>query len=395
MKKIFREPSVWLLIFLVGFPQISETIYTPSLPELASLMHATGNQIQQTLSIYFLGFALGVLCWGILCDKVGRRPSMLYGILIYILGSLGCLFSSSIELLLLSRFIQAYGAAAGSIVTQTVMRDIYDDVRRPHIFAKVSAVLAFSPAVGPLLGSIIAQYLGVNYVFVFLVLLGGFAFFSTHIGLSETMHKRDNSQKLLSTLKSMITDKLIWIYAGSIGVINGVIFSYYAEAPFIFISSLGFTTLEYGFLGLSVAIASFVGAVLGKKLIRAYHYTTVMLTGYVLMMIGSLIFLVVAYLSLSLLISTLGFILGVFLVMVGIGVALPSCLSNALLNYKSSLGVAGAFLGLLYYLIVGIITEGISFLHTGSTLVLPLYFIVLSLVLSLLTMILRKFIVKN
>lgn len=395
MKKIFQEPSVWLLIFLVGFPQISETIYTPSLPELASLMHATGNQIQQTLSIYFLGFALGVLCWGILCDKVGRRPSMLYGILIYILGSLGCLFSSSIELLLLSRFIQAYGAAAGSIVTQTVMRDIYDDVRRPHIFAKVSAVLAFSPAVGPLLGSIIAQYLGVNYVFVFLVLLGGFAFFSTHIGLSETMHKRDNSQKLLSTLKSMITDKLIWIYAGSIGVINGVIFSYYAEAPFIFISSLGFTTLEYGFLGLSVAIASFVGAVLGKKLIRAYHYTTVMLTGYVLMMIGSLIFLVVAYLSLSLLISTLGFILGVFLVMVGIGVALPSCLSNALLNYKSSLGVAGAFLGLLYYLIVGIITEGISFLHTGSTLVLPLYFIVLSLVLSLLTMILRKFIVKN
>lgn len=395
MKKIFREPSVWLLIFLVGFPQISETIYTPSLPELASLMHATGNQIQQTLSIYFLGFALGVLCWGILCDKVGRRPSMLYGILIYILGSLGCLFSSSIELLLLSRFIQAYGAAAGSIVTQTVMRDIYDDVRRPHIFAKVSAVLAFSPAVGPLLGSIIAQYLGVDYVFVFLVLLGGFAFFSTHIGLSETMHEKDNSQKLLSTLKSMITDKLIWIYAGSIGVINGVIFSYYAEAPFIFISSLGFTTLEYGFLGLSVAIASFVGAVLGKKLIRAYHYTIVMLTGYALMMIGSLIFLVIAYLSLSLLISTLGFILGVFLVMVGIGVALPSCLSNALLNYKSSLGVAGAFLGLLYYLIVGIITEGISFLHTGSTLVLPLYFIVLSLVLSLLTMILRKFIAKN
>lgn len=64
MKKIFREPSVWLLIFLVGFPQISETIYTPSLPELASIMHATGNQIQQTLSIYFIGFALGVLCWG-------------------------------------------------------------------------------------------------------------------------------------------------------------------------------------------------------------------------------------------------------------------------------------------------------------------------------------------
>ena len=348
MKKIFREPSVWLLIFLVGFPQISETIYTPSLPELASIMHATGNQIQQTLSIYFIGFALGVLCWGILCDKVGRRSAMLYGIFIYILGSLGCLLSSSIELLLISRLVQAFGAAAGSIVTQTVMRDIYNDDRRPHIFAKVSAVLAFSPAVGPLLGSIIAQYLGVNYVFVFLVLLGAFAFSSTYLGLRETIGKRENSLKMLSILKSMITDKLIWIYAGSIGVINGVVFSYYAEAPFIFINCLGLSTLEYGFLGLSVAIASFIGAVLGKRLLRTYHYTTVMLMGYVLMIIGSLIFLLIAYFASSNLINLLGFLVGIFLIMVGIGVALPSCLSNALLKYKSSLGVAGAFLGLMY-----------------------------------------------
>lgn len=273
---------------------------------------------------------------------------MLYGIFIYILGSLGCLLSSSIELLLISRLVQAFGAAAGSIVTQTVMRDIYNDDRRPHIFAKVSAVLAFSPAVGPLLGSIIAQYLGVNYVFVFLVLLGAFAFSSTYLGLRETIGKRENSLKMLSILKSMITDKLIWIYAGSIGVINGVIFSYYAEAPFIFINCLGLSTLEYGFLGLSVAIASFIGAILGKRLLRTYHYTTVMLMGYILMIIGSLIFLLIAYFASSNLISLLGFLVGIFLIMVGIGVALPSCLSNALLKYKSSLGVAGAFLGLMY-----------------------------------------------
>ena len=164
MKQIFKEPSIWLLIFLVGFPQISETIYTPSLPELAENLNATGNEMQQTLSIYFFGFALGVLLWGILSDKIGRRPSMLYGIVMYIVGSIGCLLSYNVELLLLSRVIQAAGAAAGSIVTQTVMRDCYDDSRRPQMFAKISAVLAFSPAIGPLMGSIIAQYCGVSYV---------------------------------------------------------------------------------------------------------------------------------------------------------------------------------------------------------------------------------------
>lgn len=389
MKKILKEPSIWLLIFLVGFPQISETIYTPSLPELASSMNATGNQIQQTLSIYFSGFALGVLLWGILCDKIGRRTSILYGILIYILGSVGCLLSNSVEFLLFSRLVQACGAATGSIGTQTIMRDIYDDTQRPQIFAKVSAVLAFSPAIGPLLGSIIAQQLGVNYVFVFLILIGFIAIISTYYGLGETMNKERKSYNILNIAKRMLFDKNIWIYAGLIGIINGIIFSYYAEAPFIFINNLGFTIIQYGLLGLAVAIASFIGAIIGKRLVTSYHYIVVMEIGYSVMLVGLFIFLTAAYLGLSTILSIAGFVLGIFFLMMGIGIALPSCLSNALLNYKDCLGISGAFLGLLYYLIVGFITEGMSFFHNSSTLVLPIYLLVLTFVLILLALMLK------
>lgn len=389
MKKILKEPSVWLLIFLVGFPQISETIYTPSLPELAFNLNATGNQIQQTLSIYFLGFALGVLLWGTLCDKIGRRLSMLFGILIYIVGSVGCLLSSSVELLLFPRLIQACGAAAGSIVTQTVMRDIYDDARRPQIFAKVSAVLAFSPAIGPLLGGIIAQYLGVKYVFICLILIGIAAIIGTYYGLNESMNRKQKSDNISNIVKRMLLDKNIWIYAGLIGIINGIIFSYYAEAPFIFINNLGFTTIQYGFLGLAVAVASFIGAIVGKKLVTYFHYIIVMEIGYIVMLIGSSVFLITAYMDLSTILSATGFVCGIFLVMAGIGIALPSCLSNALLNYKDCLGISGAFLGLLYYLTVGFITEGMSFLHNGSTLVLPIYLLVLTSVLILLALMLK------
>lgn len=389
MKKILKEPSLWLLMFLVGFPQISETIYTPSLPELAVSMNVTGNQIQQTLSIYFLGFALGVLLWGFLCDKTGRRPSMLLGIVMYIAGSAGCLFSNSVELLLFSRLIQACGAATGSIVTQTVMRDIYDDVRRPQIFAKVSAVLAFSPAVGPLLGSIITQYIGVNYVFICLILIGIGAIMGTYYGLNETMNKKQKSYNISNIVKRMLFDKNIWIYAALIGIINGIIFSYYAEAPFIFIKNLGFTTIQYGFLGLIVAVASFIGAIVGKKLVASFHYIIVMEMGYIVMLIGLSVFLITAYLDLSNIVSITGFICGIFFVMAGIGIALPSCLSNALLNYKDCLGISGAFLGLLYYLIVGLITEVMSSLHNGSTLVLPLYLLLLTSILILLGLLLK------
>lgn len=385
MKQIFKEPSIWLLIFLVGFPQISETIYTPSLPELAETLNASGNEMQQTLSIYFFGFAIGVLLWGILCDKIGRRPSMLYGILMYIAGSIGCLLSSNVDLLLISRVIQACGAAAGSIVTQTVMRDCYDDARRPKMFAKISAVLAFSPAIGPLMGSFIAQYCGVSYVFVSLILIGLLALVFTYTSLNETSLVEQKQHHLKTIAKQMLKDKHIWIYASLIGIINGIIFCYYGEAPFIFINILGFSVTEYGSIGILVAIASFTGAVFGKQLIGRMHYLQVMKVGYSIMFLGLVIFLTSALISSSIMINATCYMFGIFLMMAGIGVALPSCLSNALINYKHCLGISGAFLGLMYYAMVCLITGGMSLLHTGSPLVMPIYMIVLTLLLFVLT----------
>lgn len=389
MKKIIQEPSVWLLIFLVGFPQVSETIYTPSLPELVIMLRATGNQVQETLSVYFLGFALGTLLWGILSDKIGRRPSMLSGILMYILGSVGCLMSDTVDMLLLSRIVQACGAAAGSVVTQTVMRDCYDDARRPHIFAKVSAVLAFSPAVGPLLGSLIAQYYGVKYVFATLVLLGLIAAFFTYFGLNET--RPDSSRgkyNIIAVAKRMLFDKHIWLFGSFIGIINGIIFSYYGEAPFIFINHFNFSVVQYGCLGFAIALSSFVGAVVGKKLITCYSYISVMRIGYSAMALGMLLFIVVAGINILVVFQIVGIIIGIFLIMAGIGISLPSCLSNALINYKNSLGIAGALLGLFYYLIVGLSTWGISLLHNNSIITLPLYMLSLTAILMLLTFVL-------
>lgn len=110
---------------------------------------------------------------------------------------------------------------------------------------------------------------------------------------------------------------------------------------------------------------------------------------YIVMLVGLCIFLITTYLNLSAILSATGFVCGIFFVMVGIGIALPSCLSNALLNYKDCLGISGAFLGLLYYLIVGLIVEGMSFLHNDSTLTLPIYLLVLKSMLILLALMLK------
>ncbi|WP_283808930.1 MFS transporter [Vagococcus allomyrinae] len=121
-----KTPSLVLLITLVGFPQLSETIFTPSLPEIATALGVSMSTTQLTMSIYFFAFAFGVFFWGWLSDRVGRRPAMLYGISIYGLGSFLCLVSPTMELLLLARFIQAFGASTGSVTTQTILRESFD-----------------------------------------------------------------------------------------------------------------------------------------------------------------------------------------------------------------------------------------------------------------------------
>lgn len=97
-------PSLLIIILLVGFPQISESIFTPILPALSSAFNIHDSVAQLTMSIYFVAFAVGVLFWGILSDTIGRRPAMLLGILCYLIGNIGLFFESDISLAVILPF---------------------------------------------------------------------------------------------------------------------------------------------------------------------------------------------------------------------------------------------------------------------------------------------------
>ncbi|WP_312923675.1 multidrug effflux MFS transporter [Empedobacter brevis] len=369
-----NKSFLWLIIFLIGFPQISETIYTPSLADLAKTFHVSGNQIQQTLGIYFIGFAIGVFCWGIISDFIGRKSSMLCGILLYILGSYLCLISKSLEFLLFSRFIQAFGAAAGSNVSQTILRDVCTDKERMVIFSKISAVLAFSPAIGPLLGSVVAEIWNVSMVFKLLLLIGVLAFLWSSISLKETLNR---DIKITDSYKSIVIsickDRYFWLYGTLIGTINGVIFSYYGEAPFIFIEDYHFSIIEYGCIGFIVAAACFSGANYCRKKIGLIDAKQILNKGNLFFFTGIAVLFILNFLPLKEKVSVSFLLGGIFLMMFGLSVILPICLSNALNNHKAYLGIAGALLGLFYYCIVGGLTIIMSMLHGTSAIAFPLF----------------------
>ncbi|EHK2486495.1 multidrug effflux MFS transporter [Listeria monocytogenes] len=376
-----KKINLALLVCLVGFPQISETIYTPSLTEIATSYGVSLNLAQMTLSIYFLAFAVGVFFWGVSSDFLGRRKAMNFGIFIYIIGCLVCLMSSSITVLFIGRFIQAFGASTGSVTTQTILRDNYHGTDRHHLFAKISAALAFSPAIGPLVGGFVGQYYGFRVVFLFLVIMGMGLLFWSLKRLPETIIVTSHSfsaQKMVGIGKKMVFDRYTVAFGVLIGIFNGILFSYYSEAPTIFIEKFHFSQSQYGFMGCAVAAATILGAWLSNRRLKQHSPQKIITEGILLALGGTLSLSIVS--AFPLIIQVIAYILFVSIILVGIGMALPNCLSLALVKFQEVAGTAGAFLSLGYYVIVSICTFLIGILHSGSLLVFPAFCTVLLLI---------------
>lgn len=378
-KNIDKKPSIILIITLVGFPQISETIFTPSLPQISEAYYVSMSTAQLTLSIYFLSFALGVFSWGWFSDKIGRRLAMNLGIAVYGIGSLLCLLSGTMATLLLARFIQAFGASAGSIITQTILRESFDDDKRHQLFAQISAVLALTPAIGPFIGGVVGQWWGFRAVFLVLVLMSIGIFCFSYISLPET--SVSTSKKMVS-IKSMgrqlLTNPKVLIYGFLIGSLNGILFSYYAEAPFVFIERFGMSQSMYGLLGIVIALATVIGSVLSTYLLTFYIPERIIRIGLVISLSGSIgLLLVSTFISQATFMNILMYMFCVFVLLLGVGVSLPNCLSLSLVDFKKEIGTAGAIFSFGYYLLVSTVTYGMSQLHNGSLLTMPIYFILI------------------
>lgn len=385
MKK-FAAPSLLLMIVLVAFPQISETIFTPSLPDISESLGVSNSSVQLTLSIYFIGFALGVFGWGWLSDLIGRRPAMLGGLFVYGMGSLMCFFSESIEWLLVSRFVQAFGAATGSIITQTILRESISGNERHARFAQISAVIAFTPAVGPLIGGWVDQALGFRAVFLTLVFMSVLLFLYAFCKLPETADVSTRKKvSILPIAKRMLSMPRVLVFGLLIGGINGILFSYYAEAPFIFIERFHLSPGIYGFLGIIVALASIIGAIISKRLLTVYNPEKIIHLGILVMVIGALLLTIACSLAaLPNIIVIVSISIAMFVLLLGAGIALPNGLSLALVHFRDVVGTAGALFSLGYYLLVSLTTWGMSLLHNGSLITMPAYFLIISVVLWLL-----------
>ncbi|NRB23231.1 multidrug effflux MFS transporter [Shewanella sp.] len=346
-------PHLWLILALVMFPQVVETIYSPALPHISQAFGITAQTASQTISVYFIAFAFGVLAWGRLSDTLGRRKAMLLGLVTYGVGATLAIFATSFETLMLARIISAFGAATGSVVTQAMLRDCYQGTELTKVFSVITMGVSISPVIGLLSGGIIVTHFGYSGIFCSLLMLAITLWLLALISLSETNPKMSanaesvNPQKngVLQLAKQMSRDTSLWCNAGLIAAFNIMLYSYYSLGPFIF-HNLGMTSTEFGYSGVVLPIGTILGSLLSKRLVSKGWQS------HQLISVASVLALTCAF-GVWLLSSDLLFLIPMVGMLLCSGMALPNIMSQALENYRHAVGTAGALFGLTYYLLFG------------------------------------------
>lgn len=141
--------------------------------------------------------------------------------------------------------------------------------------------------------------------------------------------------------KKMIFDRYTIAFGVLIGIFNGILFSYYSEAPTIFIERFHFNQSQYGFMGCAVATATILGAWLSNWRLKQNSPHKIIKEGILLALIGTLFLSMVALFPLT--IQVIFYIFFISIILVGIGMSLPNCLSLALVKFQEVAGTAGAF----------------------------------------------------
>lgn len=381
-----------LPIYLIGaifcYCQVAESIYSPLIPRMVESLNISRAFGQWTMTSFLIGFALGMLSWGSLSDKIGRKPAFHIGYSIFFAGAILCLFSENITLLLIGRMIEAFGISAGSILPQTMVRDVYVDDKslQTKVFSIMVIYLALSPLVGPLIGGYIGEFWSWHATFV-AILIGGSVIWSlAGKFLPETRPSNIEKTSILRVARDMSCNPLVW---GGMLIVAcsslGMLMVFYAEGPFLFVKNLGLSTGGYGWYGTGVAIPYALGALIvilyGKRL----PLSTLLTVGAWITFVGALLWLVFAFtndINISHHFEDLIALYALLsIVFFGAGIVSPIAFSHALKDFKEVIGTAGSIFGAAYFFIAGIVTFIVGLIHfLNATFLFPMVLTCLALV---------------
>ena len=290
-----KKPSNLLLGVASGFSPFGMAIAIPTIESFAQLYQAPYSTVQFIISAYLLGLAISMPLVGFLSDKIGRRPVLISGLILFVIASIFCSTTDSLNSLIFWRVIQGIGASVGSVMARAMIRDVSNASETARSLSRVTAIMGISPMIAPVIGGIGYQIFGnPNGIFIITAAIGILVLTAILLLLPETR----NAALVESTSKEPWSDKYRYLLGSKVFVgssliyafTTGAFFAILAVASTVFYNDLGIDSAGFGFIWSCLTILYTVSAFMAGTSSSKYGLMKVLLVGVLLNIIAGLLF---------------------------------------------------------------------------------------------------------
>ncbi|QSF54789.1 chloramphenicol/florfenicol efflux MFS transporter FloR [Brevundimonas fontaquae] len=341
------------LLLLVPFDilaSLAMDIYLPVVPAMPSILNTTPTMIQLTLSLYMVMLGVGQVIFGPLSDRIGRRPVLLGGIMLFAVASTAAAWSTTGIAFVAFRVVQAIGASAMLVAMFATVRDVY--AKRTEgvvIYGLLSSMLAFVPAVGPIGGAVIGEFLGWRAIFITLALLAFVAAANASVRWHET-RPLDQTRIRRSALP-IFASPAFWVYTLAFSAGMGSFFVFFSTAPRVLIGQAGYTEIGFSLAFATVSLVMIVTTRFASIFVRRWGIAGCVVRGMAFLGGGAVLLGIGEVVGSS---PFLGFILPMWVVAVGIVLTVSVTANGALAQFDDIAGSAVAFYFCIQSLIVSV-----------------------------------------
>lgn len=337
---------ILILSGLMAFASLSTDIYLPAMPVMAAELQ---GDAELTITGFLIGFAVAQLIWGPIGDRLGRRTPLFIGMVLFIIGSVGCALSVSIDQIIFWRVFQALGACTGPMLARAMVRDLFARTRAAQMLSTLTIVMAIAPIIGPLLGGQLIRVTSWHAIFWLLAGIGLLMLLALH-WLPETLPPERRQQgsplKAFHHYGQLLRNRIFIRYTLSLTCYYVAAYAFITGSPDVYIRYFGVEPQHYGWLFAVNILGLMTMSLVNRRLVQRYALGDLLK---VALVVASLAMVAMAF-SVKLHHGGLvGIALCVFLFFSMNGVIAATSTAAALDEAGEFAGSASAFIGALQY----------------------------------------------
>ena len=256
-----REPSLALLALVTALAPASLHMLVPALPQLAVIFDASAGVVQLTLTLFLAGIAAGQLVYGPVSDRFGRRPVLIAGLTLFLVGTVLCGLAWSLPVLIVGRVVEAGGGCAGMVLGRAIVSDVFDRERSARAIAMIAMAMSLAPSLSPAIGAYLAEWVGWRADFVVLGAVGAVALALTTAKLQET-HATPasfNIGGMIGSFVLLLRSPAFLGFAFATAFTSASWFTFLASAPYLLAEVLHKPPSTYGLMILLPMAAYILG----------------------------------------------------------------------------------------------------------------------------------------